>query len=477
MKLFKTQYLLSGLLLLASCTGSSTTEITLYDDAAITSFSLGRMNRYVNGEKSTYAGSTYKFYIDHITHEIYNPDSLPKGTDVKHALCTVAALNNGQVMIEHDENADTLYFYSATDSVDLSRTRYFRVYSSRGTGYSRYSVKVNVHKEDADKMVWKKVASLPKMVGVKPIYFNGGVYVFGNQDGALKAYRTDNEGASWEPLELPSAFTKAEDWDNLATNHEAAYFLTDSRLYQTRDMQNWTELQTNILSEDKLSQLLAVGSAEMYAMSEENGIMASFIGYDWWYKDNCEEIDMLPTQDISTVVYPLNLSDSTDVILMGGNKLVERNGKQVWRTMFWRKIMDYSETGAISDWKQTGILGGQWIYMDRDEDYAYDLPPMEDMQLLYYDKVLIALGGFSMEEEVDGVPCRRMFKSRDNGITWKLDESYSMPPIDAKTDEVFSLDVSGIAAIVDDNGFIWLFGASTGEVWRGRINRLGWNSF
>ena len=46
---------------LAACSKMDDTQVTLYDDAAITSFTLGTVNRYVNGEKSTFSGSDYQY--------------------------------------------------------------------------------------------------------------------------------------------------------------------------------------------------------------------------------------------------------------------------------------------------------------------------------------------------------------------------------------------------------------------------------
>ena len=89
MKQIKTTYLLIAILLgsLAACSKMSETETELYDDAAITSFVLGTMNRYVNGVKSTYTGSEYLFHINQANRTVYNTDSLPMGTDVAHVVC------------------------------------------------------------------------------------------------------------------------------------------------------------------------------------------------------------------------------------------------------------------------------------------------------------------------------------------------------------------------------------------------------
>ena len=69
-------YVLATLMLLASCKTEDETTLTLYGDAAITSFTLGTLNRYVAGEKITYAGSAYPMQIDAVGKTIENVDSL-----------------------------------------------------------------------------------------------------------------------------------------------------------------------------------------------------------------------------------------------------------------------------------------------------------------------------------------------------------------------------------------------------------------
>ena len=94
-------------LLFASCLKSSDEERVSYSDTAIASFSLGTLNQYFTVKakdgvtdstyKKTYAGSNYKFYIDHQACRIYNVDSLPKGTDVAHVICNLSTKNGGTV--------------------------------------------------------------------------------------------------------------------------------------------------------------------------------------------------------------------------------------------------------------------------------------------------------------------------------------------------------------------------------------------
>ena len=169
MRQLKTLFiLLAGLSLMASCLSGSDNEVTLYGDAAITSFTLGTLNRYTatvttEGKdtvvKSTVTGSSYTFHIDQINHRIYNTDSLPYGTDVSRVPVTLATYHNSIATIRSLESEDSLVYYSSSDSIDFTKPRQFLVWSSDGEGYSEYTVSVNVHQEQQDVFYWKQTSS------------------------------------------------------------------------------------------------------------------------------------------------------------------------------------------------------------------------------------------------------------------------------------------------------------------------------
>lgn len=154
-------YLLAALLTLVSCKSDEDVwQATLYGDASINSFTLGTLNRYIAGEKTTYAGSSYTMRIDPLTRTIENPDSLPIYTDNAHVICSIGTLNNGALFLKSLTD-DTFPAYTSTDSIDFTQNRIFRVWASDGSGYNDYTVKVNVHKEDGELMVWSQQTSVP----------------------------------------------------------------------------------------------------------------------------------------------------------------------------------------------------------------------------------------------------------------------------------------------------------------------------
>lgn len=151
-----------------SCLNSSDNEVTVYDDMAVTAFTLGTLNRYLHKTtssgsdsiyKTTFTGSGYVMSIDQIRHEIYNRDSLPVGTDSRHVVCTITTRNNGVALFESPTSSDSLTYYNSTDSIDFSQPRYLRIYSSDGMGFARYKVTLNVRQMDAGRLLWQQVAA------------------------------------------------------------------------------------------------------------------------------------------------------------------------------------------------------------------------------------------------------------------------------------------------------------------------------
>lgn len=198
-----------------------------------------------------------------------------------------------------------------------------------------------------------------------------------------------------------------------------------------------------------IKQVLGKSTVEQYGLSTGNKLMALHKDGETWQTewlqdlaDDAENADMLPTEDASLVSYPMNYSDSTDYVLLAGKS--SANGT---RSMVWRKIVDYSKNAPTA----------QWSLIERDDKDKYNLPLLSGLTLIRYDESVLAFGG----------DYKTIYQSRDNGITWKTSKLFSMP-------ENFDYSTTGVTVIKDDENYIWLYCNGTGQVWRGRLNRLGW---
>ena len=392
MKYFKISFILAmTIVLMASCLKAESDNVTLYNDAVITGFTLGTMNKYVESTKTTYSGSTYEFDINQavatnifkdvtcIGRSIYNNDSLPLGTDLKHVLCTVTTLNNGITIIERIDEPNVYDYYSSTDSIDFTQPRKFRVFSSDGSVYNDYYVSVNAHQEDGDEFVWKLV--------------------------------DDNWTAVPDAMPLPAG----------------------------------------------IKQLLGKSTTEQYALSTDNKLMVSRDNGATWQEDAVtDDADLLPTRDLSLISYPMTNTDSVDYVLLIGNREVnEQNNESI--AMVWRKVVDYSKQAPQA----------RWTYMERNaKSDSLALPRMENLTMVKYDDGILAFGGMGLGG-FDQLPYYTIYQSRDNGITWKYNPIYDYP-------EGFDHYADNVRAVVDNDNFLWLYCEGSGQVWRGRLNRLGW---
>jgi len=361
---------LSGVFLYTSCLGSdNNSEVTVYDDMAITGFSLATVNRYIHTTSKKGTDSIYKkaltsaalptFTIEQYPdaqnqYKIYNTDSLPQDCDLKHVLATISTSTySGSIAIK-SANSDTLYNYASTDSLDFSTIREIRVYNNTLQKFRAYQVSVNKHQVDTDRILWEQMT--------------------------------------------------------------------------TEDVQS----ETNQVIINLDGSFIGFGTKEAYALSQDGQLMVSTDGGETWTPDNIDDDPaLLPTDNIAFVSVPFVANDSTDYQLMVGTTPNYPKGCVVWR-----KIAEYASGSAPS----------KWVLLPVENYNTYALPWLEHINLLSYNGLILAIGN-------DG----KIYQSRDQGLTWKVTSTYTLP------EGLVSNDLS--AWTVGD--YIWLVGNDTGEAWRG----------
>jgi hypothetical protein len=152
----------------------------------------------------------------------------------------------------------------------------------------------------------------------------------------------------------------------------------------------------------------------------------------------------------------LEYAENTEYALMVGNRSKEEYPQETI-AMVWRKIVDNDE------YTPEGI----WTYLDRSENNQYTLPRLENLSLVAYDDGILAIGGENIGTD-DAIPVyTQIYQSRDDGITWKANKSYQLP-------DAFDDTTNSMAMATDDDNNLWLFCGKTGQIWRGRLNKLGW---
>lgn len=440
--------LLTAMTMLTSCLDSDDTTITLYNDTAITSFTLGTLNRYLHTTSSTGAdsiyketvtGSNYKFSIDQASHRIFNADSLPVGTDVEHVVCTVTSLNNGGVFIKNVDS-DTIAYHNSADSIDFSSPRTFYVYAVDGSGREEYTVQVNVHQEEADQFVWirhddsDEVASLE---GAKAMMLNENLFVYGVRAGKTIGYKT-SDGESWTPL---SEIDDEKAYKNIVVFQGNLYMIAGGALQYSADGNTWNVVKADV----EVAQLVASNSVELYGMATDGSIWLSQDGGMTWQEDVLDEdVAWLPQEDIAYTCIPVKLTYNAEQIILAGTSSAIPSIASVWR-----KITEHDAQSQLD----------KWVYMERSDDNTFALPQLKNMVMMPYDDGILAWG-------VEDGKVSPIYQSRDNGLIWKTNTRYQLP-------EDFNGSINAFAATTDGKE-IWLVSGESGEVWQGHLNRVVW---
>lgn len=459
--------LLSVALVFTSCLGDDEENYTYSSDMAITAFSLGTLNRYLHTTsstgadsiyKKTYSGSLYSFHVDQENLLIYNTDSLPYGTDAKHVICNITS--RGSVVIK-SMTSDSLNTYSTTDSIDFSQPREMRVYAPDGSGYRTYTVKINVHQEDGDVFKWKNISTnsvFPTLDGMKAVACKDYIYVAGNSGAQTKLYYTAiSDGSNW--TEYGTTFP-ADAYKNLLS-HNGNIFLRaktgDTYIVTTQeDGKPNTTVETG---QDAITALLASDGEHLYALNNNGELVRSDTQEGYNCSWSTETLDngntFLPSQDISYTLSALRTNNNAARLVLIGNRSVEEYASDA-AAQIWGKIIEYDNN-----------TNSTWMYYDG-TTAAQQLPRLSGLTAFVYGDAIVALGGKGIGA-CTTTPFYMFYASYDGGISWAGDTRIPLPTGLSGVDTTFALTV-------DHDNFIWLIRGDNGQVWRGRLNKLGWET-
>ena len=465
--------LISTFLMVSCIDDNNEDETVLYDDTAITAFSLTGARLFHHTTSSTGGDSVYytsagsavtsiAFHIDQVNRRIFNTDSLPLNTDLSKMLCSVSTRNNGLPFIKPLEPGDYVYV-STTDSIDFTESREVRVYSSDGKSYVTYMIDVSKHNEDGGAFnyeSWKVCDAFKQAAAIRLVALGDAVLAFVRTATATEVYQSPAISTyDWTKFTASLSVSAAE---NVTVSNDSLFVLDGTTLLLSL---NGKDYQT-VSATGQPSALLGSSSRELYGMSADGQLMVSADKGKTWGTDHVAYEDaadkerverLLPKRDIAIVTLPQGYSAKTDYVVMVGNRDVTAEAfanDSVART--WRKIVDYSN----------GTPEGQWVCTNEYEEVVWPLPAREHLQLFTYDGRVLAFGGkgigHSAAEAYD-----TFYESRDGGITWK--PSTLVPVFGEQRSEQTMRAVT-----VDSHSYIWMVCGGTGEVFKGRLTRLGW---
>lgn len=349
------------------------------------------------------------FSIDLNTGVIFNADSLPKGTDVSRLIASITFANSMtraelKFLKDNEEETTVDYLTNPDDSIDFSHPVTLDVTAQDGTNSFTYQIRVNIHTQEPDTLIWDKVASmtLPSRyenpVTQKTVKLGENVITLIEEyNGEYTLSNSNNlkEGV-WTKTKVEFSFIpKVESFT--ATTDKLMILGEEGTLYESANGIDWDAKDHNWVSifGGYGSSVLGVSkNGEEYFHSmypKENGFIETPI------EDGFPIFNSSPMGVVATEWYPEDFA-----ILACGEELYGEFSNNVWAYdgETWAVINDNSLPSLSSP-----MMARYIVY--RDTPYVFTQRAF-DVWLLF--------GGTTE----DGKMNRNVYLSYNNGVNWQL---------------------------------------------------------
>lgn len=440
--------IISASFAVTSCLDSDTTY-EYSTDATIHAFAI-----------DTIHGKNYTFTIDQLNRLIYNRDSLPMDADT---LIDSILIKTFDVTGWITSGAPTDTVVNLSNYVDLTPAMNndggmtFKVHAADGMTTREYKLKVNVHRQDPDSLVWTDMqekgevfASVVNPDEQKAVILNGELLVYASHTAAYKT-STAPDRYQWSAFDVDGlpADTKLS---TIVAHDDALYAVTASKkVFSSADGAGWTEVATlgeNVITlingfSDRLSGIVELEGKHYFNICKD--------GANWEAATNeageliLHEVPAgFPTESLCTT--RSYTGNGQERVLLVGMPLADAEETVPWFSL---------------DGKDWGSLANT----------AYDVhcPGMDNPVITYYGDRFYCLGG-----ELDAI------YSSITGIAWHETETKFLLPQAFSGKGAYTIIVEPTedksVAPAEKRDFIWvIFGGhgTPNEVWRGRLNKLG----
>lgn len=407
----------------------------------------------------TIHGKHYKFTIDQLKRLIYNRDSLPVGSDtiIDRILIDTMDVTG---WITSGSPTDTVFVMS--DSVDLRPAMnndagmLFKAHAADGITIREYKLKINVHLQDPDSLVWTDMQKRGNVFSntinlgqQKAVVLGDELFVYTSNTSAYRTSTAPDE-YNWSEINvsnLPSdvKLTSAVEYN------DALYMVTKSKkVFSSTDGAAWTEVTTlgdNVIVlingfSDRLSGIVEINGKQYFNICKD--------GKNWEAENTADNLILeevpagFPTENISTT--QTRTGNGVEKVILVGMPPVSEKETIPWFS----------------------LDGEGWASL-QNTIYDTDCPKMNDPVIMYYGGMFYCFGG-----EMDAI------YSSITGIAWGKTEKKFLLPAAFKGKGSYSIIVQPTkdttVAPEDKRDFIWVIFGGNGtknEVWRGRLNRLG----
>lgn len=416
---------------ISSCLDSDETYV-YSSDATLQAFGL-----------DTVHGRHYQFTVDQLNRMVYNRDSMPVGADTILDKILIDTLSVSG-WVSSGEPKDTVI--DTSDSLDLTgainNSGMKLVVHAIDGSVNNYTLKINVHKQDPDSLVWIEKPAFSDIAtdgSQRAALLDDQLMVF-TSNRQMFATSTDNERFGWAEAAVDGLPADVKLQSIIAYNRQLFATTESKEVYTTADGMNWTRaeaLGNNVIA------LAAVVDNRLSAIVEIDGKQYFNTTDGTVWSDTHDTGGNLLLSEVEPGFPTDNIYTASTTTANGLNRVV---------------VTGMPETDEERTTPWFSLDGKAWADLSTSSD-AY-LPAMENPAVFHYGGQLYAMGG-----QLDTI------YTSANSIAWFGTEEKFLPHKDMKGAGAFSLVVDN----ADGHHYLWMVTGGNGmpaRVWRGRLNRL-----
>lgn len=389
----------------------------------------------------TMSMESFSFTIDQLSGQIYNSDSLPFCTNISKVVANISCEG---ILSIYVDSADVYEAYSSTDSIDFTSPRKLRVYSLGGESYKDYTVTVNVHRVEPEKMEWTLSQAVEGVAPERALEVNSTMYLFGkDSEGVAVVANTSIEGEPVWSIAHLSGLPAAADLTTIHLFKGMFYAVAEGCVYSSVDAVAWN------LAASESGAIAIVGASDEDGKLWIAGEQGLFYSTDGVAFDAAGDLPAnFPLYGVSTMSYPLKHNNSIIRYVLVGYATEAKDGE----VYVWNRL------STEEKWTCYNNTGNEFV-----------CPALKGLAVLHYDGHLFAFGGAGTVCGKEVEAFNSFYVSKDNGIVWKEYQSfYQRLPKELKGDN------APFAVAVDSRNYMWIMNSGTdGGVRKGIINRLG----
>ncbi|KAA6320867.1 hypothetical protein EZS27_029417 [termite gut metagenome] len=392
----------------------------------------------------TVYGVNYAFTIDQIKGKIFNRDSMPVGADTIINKILITKLEIMGYVLTGDSLLDT------SDSLDLSKTMekplQLKIVAPDGEYTKEYEVEVRVHRQEPDSLVWTKMTSSFSTTDIpagrpKPIILDNKIFVYTPTLKGKVYWALLSKGDEWKD-EVVIGLPDNADLGSMLTLKNRLYVVTaDDKVLVSEDGLSWNE-DERLNGQGVESLIGSFPNVIVGIKHDAEGKKFFTVSPDlseWKWEVGDAVSSLFPIDNFSFTVYKTKTG--------------------IWKAFMTGDVGDETKPVSLTPW--FSLDGLRWTAAEApvssDEVVSYSCPYMQQPSIMRYDDKFYAFG--------DGFDA---FYVSKEGITWSEVKKLVLFPEDFKGRSDYSV-------VIDKDNYIWVVWGEAGEVWRGRMNKFGFD--